>query len=780
MPDAASLIGQKYSHYQILEQIGSGGMGVVYKAQDTRLGRFVALKFLPDDVSAESEALARFRREARVISALNHSNISTIFDIVEQDSKQFIVLEFLEGRTLKSWISGEFVPIRQILDFAIQVSDAMDAVHSKGIIHRDITPANIFVTESGQIKVLDFGLAKISDKGLAGNLTATLSQTGAGVVMGTLPYMSPEQAQGSQIDHRTDIFSFGAVFYELATRQRPFDGQTSADLISSILRDSPRPISEIRADLPFAYQKILDRCLAKDAANRYQSMRDLREELATLHRALQSDSGSPDLAARKTRPSIAVLPFENMSSDPENDFFADGITEEISNALANVKDLYVTARMSAFSFKGKQVDLRDVAEKLNVKMILEGSVRQAGNRIRIVAQLINCADGFRLWSERYDRETMDVFDIQDEIARSVANRLQIILDQGPQDRLVKAGTKDLDAYQLYAKGRALLYARGQSIPLALECCKKAVELDPKYAQAWACLADAYNLLGMYGFLRPEAVRHVAKDAAVRAVTLDSTLAEGHASLALASMLWDWDWSTAEREYLRALELNPRYVQARTGYGLWYLQWVAGRYQEGIEQVRRAVESDPMSGYAMSILAMTYLSAGRFAESVELAHRGVELEHGGYFSRAVLQGALGLLNRFEESIAVGQSVLALSGRHTWSMVVAALTYAYWKRPADAKTIHDELLARSAREYVQPAMLAVTASAADEPDEAIAYAQQAYATRDCCLVFGMHWSISNILRRDPRFIKILNDVGLPRNPTNSKSDSGTSTDLIRLNS
>jgi serine/threonine protein kinase/Tfp pilus assembly protein PilF len=764
MPDSASLIGQTFSHYHILEKIGGGGMGVVFKAQDTRLRRFVALKFLPDNVSADPQALSRFQREARAISALNHANISTIYDIAEQDSKSFIVLEFLEGRTLKSQISVASVPFPEILDFAFQVSDAMHAAHSKGIIHRDITPANIFVTESGQVKVLDFGLAKIADRDVPEGLTGTLSQTAIGVVMGTLPYMSPEQVQGIHVDHRTDIFSFGVLFYELATRQRPFGGATSADLITSILRDSPKPVSEFRSDLPLEFENVLARCLAKDVVNRYQSMKDLRDDLAMLRRGLQSDSISGVSAAQTVRQSIAVLPFENMSSDPENDFFADGITEEISNALAQVKDLDVAARMSAFSFKGKQVDLRSVGEKLNVKMILEGSVRQAGNRLRIVAQLVNSADGFRLWSERYDRETRDVFDIQDEIARSVANHLQIILDGGPQYRLVKVGTKDLGAYQLYVKGRALLYERGQAIPLALECCKKAVTLDPKYAQAWACLADAYNLLGLYGFLRPDAVRPLAKEAALRAVTLDSSLAEGHGSLALASMLWDWDWSKAEREYLHALELNPRYVQARTGYGLFYLQWVAGRFEEGIVQARQAVESDPISGYAMSVLAMTYLSAGLWVEATEFAHRGVELEHGGYFSRAVLQGALGLLGRFEESISVGQSVLALSGRHTWSMVIAALTYAYWGKTSDAKAIHAELLARSAREYVQPAMLAVSASAAGEPDEAIAHAREAYATRDCCLIFGKHWSVSNILRADPRFIEILEDLGLPRESAN----------------
>ncbi|HSY64913.1 MAG TPA: protein kinase [Terriglobales bacterium] len=767
MLDSKSLLGRTLSHYKIVEKIGDGGMGVVYKAHDTRLRRFVALKFLPDDVSADPQALSRFQHEARAASALNHINICAIYDIVEQDLKTFIVLEFLEGRTLKGRISAESIPVGEILDFAFQVADALHAAHSKGIIHRDITCANIFVTTEGQAKVLDFGLAKISERSESDAVTGTIAQTEFGVVMGTLPYMSPEQVQGRSVDQRTDIFSFGVVFYELSTRERPFHGATSADLISSILRDSPKPATELRSDLPIALESILERCLAKDVANRYQFMKEVRDELNLLRSNVGSTFLKGDRAAQNSHQSIAVLPFVNMSSDPENDFFADGITEEIGNALGHIKDLYVAARMSSFSFKGKQVDLRDIGEKLNVKMILEGSIRQAGNRLRIVAQLINCADGFRLWSERYDRETKDVFEIQDEIASAVADRLTTILEGNPVRPLVQAGTKDLGAYQLYVKGRALLYQRGQAIPLALECCKKAVALDPRYAQAWSCLADAFNLLGLYGFLRPEDCFPHAKAAAMRAVALDPSLAEAHGALALVAMLWDWDWPQAESAYLRALQLNPRYVQARTGYGLFYLQWVAGRFEEGIIQARHAVDTDPFSGYAMSVLAMTYLSVDRFAEAKELAHRAVELDHGAYFPRAVLQGALGLLGHFEESIAVGQSVLAMSGRHTWSMVTAALTYAYWGKTSDAKAIHRELLARAAREYVQPAILAASASAAGEADEAIVHAQEAYATRDCCLIFGKHWSFGGILRRDPRFVAILDDLRLPHETTNPSS-------------
>ena len=426
MTESALLIGQILSHYRIVQRIGGGGMGVVYKAKDTRLDRNVALKFLPHDVAHNEQTLMRFRREAKAASALNHPNICTVYDIGEDRGKAFIVMEYLDGAMLRSLIGTSCLELERLFEISRDIATALSAAHAKNIIHRDIKPENIFICEDGHAKVLDFGLAKINAPDEKDSDSVTLSLTEAGMAMGTLPYMSPEQLQGQFVDHRTDIFSLGAVLYEMATGRRPFLGGTSLELSSSILRDTPTPVTQLRPELPSGLQRIVERCLSKEPKERYVSAHELRYALESLQRQMSSGSlnAVPDAVGEA---SIAVLPFTNMSTDPENEFFADGLTEEIINALTQIEELRVAARRSAFSFKGKFGDLRVVGERLNVRTVLEGSVRRAGNRMRIHVQLINVSDGYHLWSERYDRELRDIFDVQDQISRAIANRLRVDL-----------------------------------------------------------------------------------------------------------------------------------------------------------------------------------------------------------------------------------------------------------------------------------------------------------------------------------------------------------------
>src|SRR5579862_308735 len=421
-----SLIGQTISHYRIIEKLGGGGMGVVYRAEDPRLHRNVALKFLPDNVVQESQALARFQREAQAASALNHPNICTVYDVGEDKGKAFIVMEYLEGVMLKALIARQPIELQHLLEISGEIADALAAAHAKNIIHRDIKPENIFICGSGHPKVLDFGLAKINETHEKGGETTIFALSEVGIALGTLPYMSPEQLQGLPVDHRTDIFSLGAVLYEMAAGQRPFIGGTSLELSSSILRDTPKPITELRPDLPSGLQRIVCRCLSKEPTERYTSAHELRQALELLRREMSSDSPGA-VAGAVQEASVAVLPFTNMSADPENEFFADGLTEEIITALTQIEELHVAARRSTLAFKGKHVDLRVVGERLNVKAVLEGSIRRAGSRIRIHAQLINVSDGYHLWSERYDRELDDVFKVQDDISRAIANRLEVDL-----------------------------------------------------------------------------------------------------------------------------------------------------------------------------------------------------------------------------------------------------------------------------------------------------------------------------------------------------------------
>jgi adenylate cyclase len=464
-------------------------------------------------------------------------------------------------------------------------------------------------------------------------------------------------------------------------------------------------------------------------------------------------------AASTTRDSIAVLPFVNMSADTENEYFTDGITEEIINALAQIKDLHVVARSSAFSFKGKHIDPRVVGEQLNVRRVLEGSVRRADNRLRITVQLINVADGYHLWSERYDREMKDVFEIQEEIARSIAERLKLTLEGDQAERLVKAGTRSLEAYQLYLKGRALLYRRGGAIPQAAECLDRAVKLDPDYALAWAGLADTYTTLGYYGLAPPKACMPKGMEAARRAVALGPSLAEAHAALAIACLMGVWDKAEAELEFLRALELNPKYIQARDWYAFFYLQFAADHLEEGVAQAKLAVEADPLSSYAHTILGFTYTFARRYADGVRECQRGVELDSASYLARGCLLVALHFSGRFDDAVAAGESALAISGRHPWTMALLAVTLADWGKPADAEAIYAEMMARARRGYMQPCTLALAAAAAGFKDDALRHAREAFEIRDPMsqMFFSRNWPDSARLRADLRFYEIAADMG-----------------------
>jgi TolB-like protein len=458
------------------------------------------------------------------------------------------------------------------------------------------------------------------------------------------------------------------------------------------------------------------------------------------------------LAADTPEASIAVLPFLSLSADPENEIFADGISEEIINALMQIRQLHVAARTSSFSFKGKYLDLRVIGEQLNVRTVLEGSVRKAGDRFRITAQLVNVADGYHLWAERYDRETKDIFEIQEDIARSIARRLEVTLE-GEQQSFVRAGTDNLEAFKLFSQGRALSFQRGPRFPRALEYFKQAVALDPKYGVAWSALADVYNMIGFYGFAPPQACLPQAKEAALRAVSLSGSLAEAHNSLAMSYLLCDWDQSRAEREFLRALELNPRYAQGQYWYALFYLHFVAGRFEEGLAQVKHVVDSDPLSGWARGMLACMYINAGKLDDGVTFARAALKFEPDSFLARWALFTALNAQGHFEDAAAIGREALAASGRHPWMMGWLTLTYAQLRKPKDSSAIYMELLWRSRREYVPPGVLAWAASGAGKPDVAIKFAQEAHAIGDPVLIVAKYWPTFGPLREDPRFNEIL---------------------------
>jgi adenylate cyclase len=1181
------MIGQTLGHYHIVGRLGAGGMGEVYRASDAKLGREVALKVLPPDMASDPERLARFQREARAVAALNHPHIVTIFSVEESEGVHFLTMELVEGMSLERCITEGGMPVERIVEIAGALAGALAAAHEKGIMHRDLKPANVMVANDGRVKILDFGLAKdVSADTHSGATMTSAGQTEVGVVMGTPAYMSPEQVSGRALDPRTDIFSLGVVLHQMATGKQPFHGNSSAELISAILRDTPTPVTEVRPDLPSDLGRIIRRCLEKDPSHRVQTARDVANEFrdlarqssqkislstssatasgahradqgfwvavlpfkytganqdltalvegltedivtglsrfsylrvigrgstsryaqgqgdvrsagkelgaryviegslrqagtklriavqlvdthtgahlwaetydrafqpeavfdllddlvprivstvadthgvlpysmsqtlrgknqdqltpyeaflrgfsyfkhvneeehasvrAGLERAVQqapenadcwallammyreennhgfnlrpdplgraltaarraidiapsnhlahhalasvlffrketlafrssaeraialnpfdgftmaymgfllSYSGDwdrgcelvekarnlnpnhpgwywfppffrayrkgdysgalelalkvnmpgfwrnelalaatygqlgelemarnaarellavrPDFATiarqecnkwwdpqlvdqlidglRKAgvdiaekaamsaavaapkaastsgplvSPAIAVLPFQNLSGDPEQEYFADGITEEIINTLAHIPGLRVAGRSSAFSFKGRNEDLRSVGTKLGVGAILEGTLRRSGERLRITAQLIDASNGYQLWSERYDRVMEDVFAVQDEIAGTIAGRLKLSLaaDRGAQP--VQPRTRHMGAYELYLKGRGLLYQRGLSIAKAIDCFKEAVTLDPEYAQAWAGLADGYTTCGYSGYKPAREVMPQALEAARRALHLDPDLAEAHSALACPALLYELNFDLAERQFLRSLELNPSYPQGRSWYGLFFLQWVAGREREGHDELSKLHQLDPLSAYANVILCFSCVSSGRYSEAVDHGRRGAELDPNSYLAYWSLTTALLCSEHYEDAAVTCERALAMSGRHSWALSSLVSIYAAWGKLDKARAAYRELEARSEREFIQPAMLSPAAAAIGDMDQAIAFAKRAVDEKDPLFVMlARTWPTYNQLRTDPRYLQIFNRLGLPR--------------------
>ena len=626
------------------------------------------------------------------------------------------------------------------------------------------------VTEDGNVKVLDFGLAREVDADVVrlGEDADSLGLTRAGTIVGTMPYMSPEQIEAKPLDHRSDLFSLGIMLYELATGERPFRGDSSPALMSSILKDHPKPVGERRSEVPVDVCRLIGRCLEKQQSDRIQTANEIMLELKAQRRAWESGTdwpvrpAAPDIAPRPAErvASIAVLPFTDMSAEKDQDWFCDGIAEEILNALTPLKGLRVAARTSAFSFKGKSDDLPTIGKKLNVTTVLAGSMRRAGDHVRITVQLSDVANGFQLWSERYDRELKDIFDVQDEIAKAIAERLRVTLAGSKDDRLVDQGTTNVEAYQLYLKGRALLDRRGANVPIALELLQKAVELDPGYSLAWAGVADAFTVMAYSGAARGAESKAQALAAARRSIELDPTSAAAHTVLAVAILLYENNRAMAKQEFDRALELRPSYGMGRCWYALFYFQWARGEYELGIAEARRALECDPLSAYVMANLGGCLNTAGRLDEAIEMCRMAVLQDPESFLARWWLGISLGTAGRFEEAVSTLEAAASMSGRHSLALTALAGVFGQWGKPAEAYVLHRELMDRVSRGYVSPTHLALTAEAAGQHEEAMAFARRAWDEREpSFILWARHFPPYRTLHSDPRFAAILREMNEP---------------------
>jgi len=678
--------GAKLGPYKILSALGVGGMGEVYRATDTKLGRDVALKVLPAEMVCNSERLARFQREARAVASLNHPHIVTLYSVEESDGVPFLTMEYVPGESLDRRIPPGGLQVSQMIEIARALAEALVAAHEKGIIHRDLKPANIMLTPESRVKILDFGLAK--ETGSTKPDDATVDQTQVGSIVGTPAYMSPEQVLGRAVDVRTDIFSLGLVLHEMATGRRAFQATTSAELVSAVLRDTPPVVTDVRPELPAELGRLIRRCIEKDPQHRWQTARDVANELRDLEQVRrQIVAPAPD----RSGPSVAVMPFQNLSPDPEGEYFSDGLAEEILNALSQVEGLTVAARASSFYFKGKTTEMAEIASRLRVANVLQGSVRRSGNRVRVTVQLVDLRNGFQLWSERYDRQMEDIFAIQDEIARGIAERFKVAFGSA------RRSTTSVEAYELYLKGRHLWHQRSPAtLRAAIKSFEDAIQLDPQYALAYSGLADSYGILQFYGWMPPEEGRKPARDAMLQAVRLAPELWEVQFSRGFYSIYFERAWHDSGPHFKQALAINPRSSLANVYYGL-FLE-TSGRSEEAVPYGVKACELDPLSPVIHCVSTPIFLNTERYAEAERRANHALEMQPDYMFALWVRSLALSGMGRHEEAIASMERAIMLSRAPIFTGILG-LVYARAGRQDDAIRLLREIEDRGSRgEYI----------------------------------------------------------------------------------
>ena len=751
------MIGRTLSHYRVVEQIGAGGMGVVHRARDERLGRDVALKVLPSGALSDDAARERFRREALALSRLNHPHIATIYDLDRQEGVDFLVMEYIPGRTVAQMIAERLMAESEAATIGCQIAEALEEAHEQGIVHGDLTSENVIVTPKGWVKVLDFGLATL--RGPVSQRAETAAFTGESVVQGTLPYMAPEQLLRGHADARTDLYALGIVLHEMWTGKLPFLEKLAPALIDAICNRAPVPPRNLNPGLSRLSESIVLRLLQKDPARRYQTAGELNADLrrvSTTGPASFARDETDRAAERRRIESIAVLPLENLSGDPEQDYFADGMTEALIAGLAKIRALRVISRTSVMRYKGQRIALPEIARALDVDAIVEGSVLRAANRVRITALLVDTATDRHLWAETYERDVGDILALQSEVAKAIAGEIQITITPQEVARLARPSPIDPEAYHSYLKGRYHWEKRSEEgLKRALHFFQEAIERDPTYAPAYAGIADYYITLGNYNVVGSHEAYPKGKAAALRALEIDPGSAEAYTSLASIKGSYEWDRAGAERDFRRAIALNPNYANAHH----WHADHLVslGRFDEGIAEITVAQSLDPLSPSISADAGGYEFYAGRYDEAIALIEK--TLEQNPDFARGYSQlgGIFEQMGRYEEAIGAFEKAKEVSGGATYSLTALAHSYALAGRRDEAERMLQQLDEIAKRKFVSSYSLAAIHVALGDADRAFEYLDRAVKEHDRALIWLPVAPRFNRVRSDPRFRAILRMVG-----------------------